>query len=99
MSFVGAQLFFSFLFRLKMSCQTAQKEALESYKQAMESLLGGNSVYFSDASLKAEHEEEKTKAVSSYREKIGCDTNNEKIAKEYEDQLLEVGCFERSLRS
>ena len=57
----------------------------------MEKLLVGNSVYISDASLKEEHENEKTKTVNSYHKDNKYGKFNEEIAKEYEDQLIEVG--------
>ena len=81
-----------------MSCRKALKEALDSYVQAMDDLVNGDQALTSD-SLKAGHERMKDEAAESFLEKNQCGSNKENITVEYEDQLIEVDCFERRFRS
>ena len=80
-----------------MSCRNALKEAFESYEQAMDDLVNGDQALASD-SLKAEHEMMKDEAVNSFCENNQYGSNKEYIMKEFENQLIDVSCFERSFR-
>ena len=84
--------------RITMSCRKALEEAFESYEQAMNNVARGDQALASD-SLEAAHERKRDEAVKSFRHKNQYGSNKENITVEYEDKLIEVGCFGRRFRS